>query len=160
MFTLNGLSGAGALMPAIVVAATFATPSLICIAAASGVRSRRRALRVISAGTVARSTSASPNSFAGPGSGLAIHGSAGGATGAGSGSVSNSTVVMSTPEMPSTSAWWVFAISAKRPRDIFSTSMISQSGFERSSRCENTRPARRFSAASSAGAGRAAWRMW
>ncbi len=49
-----------------------------------------------------------------PGSGLALHGAAG-AAGAGSRAVSNRTVVMSTPEMPSTSAWWVLAISAKRP---------------------------------------------
>ena len=47
---------------------------------------------------------------------------------------------MSTPEMPSTSAWWVFATSAKRPPDMLCTSHISHSGLERSRRCENSAP--------------------
>ena len=47
---------------------------------------------------------------------------------------------MSTPETPSTSAWWVFEISAKRPSSRPWTSHSSQSGFERSSRCEKIRP--------------------
>ena len=58
---------------------------------------------------------------------------------------------MSTPEMPSTSAWWVFAISAKRSPAMRWTSQISHSGLERSRRWENSRPASCFSAASSAG---------
>ena len=49
---------------------------------------------------------------------------------------------MSTPETPSTSAWWLLVTSAKRPPSTLSTSHISHSGFERSSRCENTRAAR------------------
>ena len=102
---------------------------------------------------------ASPSSFAEPGSGWALHGSAG-PTGAGSRAVSNSTVVMSTPEIPSTSAWWVLAITAKRLPERDWTSQISHNGLWRSSRCENSRPARRFSAASSAGFGSAVWRMW
>ncbi len=159
MSTLNGLGGAGALIPASVVAPTLARPSLTCSAARRGARSSARAPRAISAGTVERSISASPSSFADPGSGLALQGAAG-AVGAGSRAVSNSTVVMSTPEMPSTSAWWVFATSAKRPPDMLCTSQISHSGLERSRRCENSRPARRLSAASSAGCGSAVWRMW
>ena len=67
---------------------------------------------------------------------------------------------MSTPEIPSTSAWWVLAISAKRPPDMLCTSQISHSGLERSRRWEKSRPASRFSAASSAGLGSAVWRMW
>ena len=35
---------------------------------------------------------------------------------------------MSTPEIPSTSAWWVLAITAKRLPDRFCTSQISHSG--------------------------------
>ena len=35
---------------------------------------------------------------------------------------------MSTPEIPSTSAWWVLQISAKRSSPIVSTSQISHSG--------------------------------
>ena len=67
---------------------------------------------------------------------------------------------MSTPETPSTRAWWVLAISAKRPPAMLCTSHISHSGLERSRRWENSRPASRFNAASSAGLGSAVWRMW
>ncbi len=50
------------------------------------------------------------------GSDAAIHGSPScGAAGGGTGVASNSTVIRSTPEMPSTSAWWDLEISAKRP---------------------------------------------
>ena len=51
------------------------------------------------------------------------------------------TVARSTPETPSTSAWWVFEISAKRPSSRPSTRYSSHSGFERSSRWEKTRAA-------------------
>ena len=61
-------------------------------------------------------------------------------TSGGTGERSNSTVAMSTPETPSTSAWWVFEISAKRPPSRPWTSQISQSGFERSRRWEKIRP--------------------
>ncbi len=43
---------------------------------------------------------------------------------------------MSTPETPSTSAWWVLLIRAKRFFSRPWTSHISQSGFERSSAWE------------------------
>ena len=69
-----------------------------------GPRSTARAPRAISAGTVARSSSASAKSWAPLGAGPGIHGSGWG-VGAGTGAVSNSTVVMSTPDTPSTSAW-------------------------------------------------------
>src|ERR1039457_556195 len=77
MSTLNGLAGAGALMPARVVAPTLARPSLTCERALRGARSSARAPRPISAGTVVRSISASPSSLACPGSGLAVQGTAG-----------------------------------------------------------------------------------
>ena len=51
--------------------------SLTCGATLRGARSSARAPRPISAGTVARSSSASPSSLAEPGSGLAVHGVAG-----------------------------------------------------------------------------------
>ena len=57
-----------------------------------------------------------------------------------SGAVSNSTVTMSTPEMPSTRAWWVLQTSAKRPPSTPSTTQISHSGLSRSSCCASTRP--------------------
>ena len=60
-------------------------------------------------------------------------------TGCGTGSRSKSTVPMSTPEMPSTIAWWVLVRIAKRSRSRPCTSHSSQSGFERSSCCEKTR---------------------
>jgi hypothetical protein len=157
---LKGLGGAGALIPASVVAPMFVSPSLICPTALSGRRKSARPPRSISAGTVERSRSASPSSFAGPGSGLALQGEGGAGVATGSRAVSNRTVVMSTPEIPSTSAWWVFATSAKRFPAIACTSQISHSGFERSRRCEKSRPASCLSAVSSAGFGSAVWRMW
>ena len=67
---------------------------------------------------------------------------------------------MSTPEMPSTIAWWVLVRIAKRSRSSPCASHSSQSGLERSSCWEKTRPASRFSCASPPGSGSAVWRMW
>ena len=64
------------------------------------------------------------------------------------------------PEMPSTIAWWVLVRIAKRSRSSPWTSHISQSGLERSSCWEKTRPARRISCSSPPGSGSAVWRMW
>src|SRR6185295_2806873 len=72
-----------------------------------GARNTLRTPRAISAGLVARSTSASPSIWASLGSGRGVHGSVWG-TDSGSRAASKSTVVMSTPETPSTRAWWVF----------------------------------------------------
>jgi hypothetical protein len=65
------------------------------------------------------------------------------------------TVAMSTPETPSTRAWWVLQTSANASSPTRSTIQISHSGFERSSCWERTRPASALSSASDAGAGRA-----
>ena len=62
----------------------------------------------------------------------------------GTGSRSKRTVPMSTPETPSTIAWWVLVRIAKRSRSRPCTSHSSQSGFERSSCCEKTRAASRL----------------
>ncbi len=67
---------------------------------------------------------------------------------------------MSTPETPSTRAWWVLVMIAKRLRSRPWTSHSSQSGFERSSGCEKTRPAMFRSCSSEPGAGSAEWRTW
>ncbi len=67
---------------------------------------------------------------------------------------------MSTPETPSTSAWWVFEIRAKRFFLRPSTSHSSQSGLVRSSCWEKTRAAIRRSSSSPPGAGSAEWRTW
>ena len=53
-------------------------------------------------------------------------------------------MAMSTPETPSTSAWWVLESSAKRPSASPSTSHSSHNARERSSGWEKTRPARRL----------------
>ena len=87
------------------------------------------------------------------GSGSGIHCSRGGAVSGGSFSRSKRTVVMSTPETPSTMQWWVLATIAKRPPSSPSTSQSSQSGFERSSCWEKTRAARFRSCSSLPGAG-------
>ncbi len=79
-----------------------------------GPRSTARIERSTSPGAVARSSNASTSSWALGGSGRASQRSASSALGAGSGAVSNSTLTMSTPEIPSTSAWWVLLSSAKR----------------------------------------------
>jgi hypothetical protein len=62
--------------------------------------------------------------------------------------------------MPSTIAWCVFVISAKRLSFKPCTSHISQRGFERSSRWEKMRPASSRSSSMEPGAGSAVWRTW
>ena len=134
--TLSGLGGA----PWTAAAAIAASPATLrpaCAPALSGLRSVPRAS---SSGPVTRSASASANISALLGAGRGAHAGPGSGSG-GSGSRSKSTVMMSTPLIPSTSAWWVLAISAKRPSAIVSTSHISHSGLSRSSCWANTRPA-------------------
>ena len=93
-----------------------------------GPRRAARAPRTISRGLVARSCSASRSRSRLVGSGRGAH--FGGRTGGWSGCSSRSkrTVVMSTPEMPSTSAWWLLPTTAKRSPSSPSTSHSSQSG--------------------------------
>ena len=62
--------------------------------------------------------------------------------------------------MPSTTAWWVLEISAKRLPSSPWTSHVSHSGFARSSCWEWMRAARLRSCASEPGAGSAVWRTW
>ena len=88
------------------------------------------------------------------------HGSPSCGSGGGTGSASNRTVARSTPAMPSTSAWWVLEISAKRPSSRPCTSHVSHSGLARSSCCEWMRAARLRSCSSEPGAGSAVWRTW
>ncbi len=52
---------------------------------------------------------------------------------------------MSAPDTPSTRAWWVLLISAKRSRESPPISQISHRGFDLSRRWEKIRPARSFS---------------
>ena len=111
MGTFSGLGGAPP--PANAKAPTAERLSRALPSTWRGPRHSARLPRTISPGTVARSSSASASSCAPLGTGRGIQGSGSG-VGAGSGVVSNSTVVMSTPETPSTSAWCVLAIIAKR----------------------------------------------
>ncbi len=98
-------------------------------------------------GALTRSLTPLPTISASLGSGPGDHSRSGWGTSAGSRSRSKSTVMMSTPETPSTSAWWVLLMSAKRPSSRPSISQISHSGLVRSRRWEKMRPARlrRFS---------------
>ena len=70
------------------------------------------------------------------------------------------TLAMSTPAMPSMSAWWVLVMSAKPPPSRPSTIHTSHSGLERSSCWEKIRPASSSSCSSEPGCGSAVWRTW
>jgi hypothetical protein len=153
------LGGAG-LRPAQAIAPTPTAASRADSASLRGARRIARTVRAASPGTVARSTSASPSSWTPEGSGRGSQRSPGSGGAAGSEEVSKSTVTMSTPEIPSTSAWWVLARSAKRPPATPCTSHSSQSGLSRSSCCENTLPASARSCSSEPGEGRAVSRTW
>ena len=83
-----------------------------------------------------------------------------GAMGVGVGKVSKSTVVMSTPDTPSTRAWCVLLMSAKRPPSRPCTSHSSHSGLDRSSRWEKIRPASMRSWSWLPGLGSAVCRTW
>ncbi len=159
MRTLKGLGGAG-LIPAQAIAPTPTRPRASRPASWRGPRTAARAPRTISRGTTARSSSASASSWASVGSGRGIQSCSGGATGAGSRAVSNNTVSRSTPEMPSTRAWWVLVRIAKRLSERPSANHSSHSGFERSSDWEKIRPASRLSSSSPPGRGSAVWRTW
>ena len=146
----------GAAIPALTILLVAPTPRRTW----RGPRSAARTPRTISCGLVVRSRRASLSSLKSVGSGRGAHfgGSAGGLSG--SFSMSKSTVVMSTPEMPSTSAWWLLPTIAKRSPSRPSTSHSSQSGLLRSSCWEKIRAARLRSCSSEPGAGSAVWRTW
>ena len=138
--TLNGVSGgalsavhATSLMP---VATSRALPS-----ASPGFETAPSA--PLATSVTARTAPVSPRaaSSALDGSGWGTHGSLPSLEP--SGERSNSTLARSTPETPSTSAWWVFESRAKPPSFRPSTSHSSHSGFERSRRWENTRAGER-----------------
>ena len=115
----------------------------------------------MSAGVRSAPLTPSAISSAWVGSGAGVQSSSGvSARSSGTGDTSNSTVARSTPDTPSTSAWWVLLISAKRLSSSPCTSQTSQSGFERSSRCEKIRPASRRSCSTPPGEGSAVWRTW
>ncbi len=146
-------------MPAAAIEASPASVFAAAEPACRGLPTAPTADRARSSGVAARSITASPNSVAPLGSGRGYHGGPGSRSG-GSGSRSKSTVMMSTPEIPSTSAWCVLQTSANWSSLTRLTSQISHSGLERSSCWENTRPASLRSCSSLAGAGSAVWRTW
>ena len=100
---LYGLDGAG-LRPAHAIAPMPTAASRRLSATIRGPRKMARTERISSPGIVARSTIASPSSWAADGSGRGSQRSPVSVGAAGWGEVSNSTDMMSTPEMPSTSA--------------------------------------------------------
>ena len=107
---LSGLGGA----PPMPAAAIEARPPSVRVAAEPALRGLdERAEHGATGvdGADASSVTASPSSAAPLGSGRGYQAGPGSRSG-GSGSRSNSTVMMSTPEIPSTSAWWVLHTSA------------------------------------------------
>ena len=146
----------GAAMPAPIIFEVAPTPRSTW----RGPRRAARTPRTISGGLVRRSRQASPSSFRSVGSGRASQGGGEDGEPCGSASRSKRTVVMSTPETPSTSAWWLLPMIAKRPSRRPSTSHSSQSGLLRSSCWEKIRAARLRSCSSEPGAGSAVWRTW
>ena len=110
-------------------------------------------------GARASSSASLASSCAADGVGAGIH-SRSGSAGSGTGWMSNRTVAMSTPETPSTRAWWVLVTNAKRLRVRPWTIHSSQSGFVRSSLWLKTRAAMLRSCSSEPGEGSAEWRTW
>ena len=159
MGTLKGEDGAG-LSPAHAIAPTPTSHSPACPRTCRGARVSARRPRAPSAGTVARSSSAWASSSASVGSGRGTQSLPSAAGGVASGETSKSTEVMSTPLTPSTRAWWVFEMIAKRSPSSPSTRLSSHSGLVRSSGRANSRPARLRSCSSEPGAGSALWRTW
>ena len=141
------------------ISETASSPSTALRAALSGLRTASIAFSAILIGTPIASPTPRPTSSAVEGDFCGTQSSSTAAI-SGTGSRSKSTVPMSTPETPSTIAWWVLVRIAKRSRSNPCTSQSSQRGLERSSCCEKTRPASRFSCASPPGSGSAVWRMW
>jgi hypothetical protein len=126
--------------------------------ASRGLRAALIARRAIDPGTPTRSRTPLATSVTSEGSTSGVHVSA--PIGVGVRDVSNSTVVRSTPETPSTSEWCVLLIKANRSSSSPCTSHSSHSGFVRSSRCEKIRPVRRRSCSTLPGAGSAVLRTW
>ena len=147
-------------MPAQANVPAAATASVALRSARRGPRMTRRTPRTASRGSMARSMRASESSWARLGSGAGTQRSGGRGGSIGSFSASKRTVVMSTPETPSTIAWCVLPTIAKRPPFSPSISQSSQSGFERSSCCEKIRAASTRSCCSEPGSGREVWRTW
>ena len=134
MRTLSGVGGAGLS----VAQATSPRPSTAsrALRAASVGRLRARSAPPASSSGVRSAADAVSASRSSVSTRSVASGFAGRWGRAGSGSPSKSTVAMSTPETPSMTEWCVFETSAKRPPSSPSTSHASQSGRERSSRCE------------------------
>ena len=155
---LSGTSGAG-LTKFQPTSPSASAASATCPAAALGCSTARSIRRRTRTGALSRPSASRAASSAADGGRPGAHERSGSA-GSGTGSTSKSTVAMSTPETPSTSAWCVLVRKANRLRVSPWTSHSSQSGFVRSSACEKTRAALRRSCSSDPGAGSAEWRTW
>ena len=157
--TLSGTSGAG-LSPAQATSLMPSAASRACSSVRPGFCNAFAACRASPKGvrTIAFTPSATSSASEGSGAGVQPLSRAGDS--GGTGVRSNSTVAMSTPEMPSTRAWWVFEINANSSSFKPCTSHSSQSGFERSRRWEKMRPSSWRSSTSVPGCGSAVWRTW
>ena len=111
-------------------------------------------------------TVARPYRTSGDGSGSGRHGVSGGGGSTTSGVWLWIAVIISTPDLPSTAAWWIFNTKAKAPGGTPSTlsrpSMTynSHSGFDRSSGRAWSRAAWMQNCRQSPGRGRAMCRTW
>ena len=151
--TFSGVLGAGE------ATETANRPALaMVVPTRRGPRRAARTERTISAGWVARSTRESTSSCEDEGGGAGSHSV--GSTGGGWGSRSRMTVATSTPEMPSTRAWWVFWMIATRSPSRPSTNHSSHRGRRRSRGVACRRPIRVLSCSSLPGLGRAVRRTW
>ena len=157
--TLSGVSGAG-LSVAHAISPTPSIASRVDSNVSVGRRAAEAARPASSNGvrTSPRMPRAARSSE--DGSGCGRHGSPSWGSCGGTGSASNSTVARSTPEIPSTSAWCVLEISAKRLPSSPCTSHVSHSGLARSSCCEWMRAASERSCSSEPGDGSPVWRTW
>jgi hypothetical protein len=156
--TLSGTSGAG-LSPAQNTSPRPSTASRACSSEWPGWDSASSARPASETGVRISPLTPSATRSISEGSGDGVQPSSSGGSG-GTGLRSNRTVAMSTPDTPSTSAWWVFEMTAKLVPSKPWISQTSQSGFERSSRCEKMRPTSWRSCSSEPGLGSAVWRTW
>ena len=137
--TFSGVDGAG-FRPAQATSPTPSRPSFNRSSASAGWVAADSALPASSNGSRASPFTPRAASWSALGSGAGLHGSPSYGACCGTGVASNSTVMRSTPAIPSTSAWWT-SRSARNARPRALDEPRLHSGSARSSRCD--RPARR-----------------
>ena len=157
--TLSGVGGAG-FSAAQTTSPMPSSASRVSCSASLGCAAAPSARAPASNGRLSRPRTPRAASSTRLGVGRGAHGASGCPISDGTGERSKSTVARSTPATPSTSAWWVLVMSAKRSPSRPWTSHSSHSGLERSSAWEWIRAASARSCASDPGAGSAVSRTW